>query len=110
MPPRKKNTSTVFGRRLRQIRKLRELSQYRLGVLAGLEESSSSARISRYETGIYEPTFQFAEALAEILAVSPAYLFCPDDQLAELILVFSTLTVGKRNALMKTAKELTEDN
>lgn len=96
--------------RLRQLRKLRELPQYKLGVLAGLEESSSSARISRYETGIYEPTLQFAEALAEILGVSPAYLFCPDDQLAELILVFSTLSVGNRSALLKAAQGLTNDS
>jgi transcriptional regulator with XRE-family HTH domain len=106
MLTRKKNTNTVFGERLRQIRKYRELPQYKLGVLAGLEESSSSARMSRYETGIYEPTFQFAEKLAEILAVSPAYLFCPDDQLAELILVFSTLTDREQQALLKAAKEL----
>lgn len=106
----KKNTPTVFGKRLRQIRKYRELPQYRLGVLAGLEESSSSARMSRYETGIYEPTFQFAQTLAEILAVSPSYLFCPEDQLAELILVFSTLNDRKRHALLESAKKLARDD
>lgn len=110
MPTRKKkNTHTVFGKRLRQIRKYRKLPQYKLGVLAGLEESSSSARMSRYETGLYEPTFQFAETLAGILAISPSYLFCPEDQLAELILVFSTLPDRKRQELLQVAKELAKE-
>jgi transcriptional regulator with XRE-family HTH domain len=106
MPTRKKSTSTIFGKRLRHLRYLRKLAQSELGVLAGLEESSSSTRISRYETGFTEPTFKFAEALAGVLDVSPAFFFCPDDELAELILIFSKLSERNREFLSETAKGL----
>jgi transcriptional regulator with XRE-family HTH domain len=106
MPTRKKSTPTIFGKRLRYLRHRRKLAQFELGVLAGLEESSSSTRISRYETGFTEPTFQFAEALAGVLDVSPAFFFCPDDELAELILIFSKLSGRNREILSQTAKNL----
>lgn len=108
MPSRKIPSRNVFGKRLREIRARRNIAQYRLGVLAGLEESSSSARMSRYESGEFEPPFQFAEALARVLAISPAYFFCPDDELAELILTFSTLTEPKRRILHQTALTLSD--
>jgi transcriptional regulator with XRE-family HTH domain len=43
--------SPVFGTRLREARELAGIPQDKLGVMIGLDESSSSARISRYETG-----------------------------------------------------------
>lgn len=77
------------------------MSQYQLGVLAGLEESSSSARMSRYESGIHEPPLQFAQTLATILGISPAYFYCPDDQLAEMILIYSLAPTAKRVEIYK---------
>lgn len=56
--------STVFGRRLRQARKWAGLPQDRLGVAIGLDETTSSARISRYETGVHEPPIATARLLA----------------------------------------------
>jgi transcriptional regulator with XRE-family HTH domain len=40
-----------------------------LGVLIGMDESSSSARISRYETGIHEPPIATADKIANALKV-----------------------------------------
>ena len=89
----------LFGRRLRQARLRVGLPQDRLGVLAGLEESSSSARISRYESGIHEPALRFAEALAKVLGVSAAFFYCADDRLAEIILVYSDMSEVQRESL-----------
>jgi transcriptional regulator with XRE-family HTH domain len=110
MPFRNKLSNVIFGQRLRQVRQRRNLAQDELGVMAGLEESSSSARISRYESGIHEPPFQFVEALAKVLDVSPAYFYCPDDRLAEIILVYSGVPEPKRQALHQAAKELSEQD
>jgi transcriptional regulator with XRE-family HTH domain len=104
MPPRNKSSNPVFGLRLRQARQRRKLAQDELGVMAGLEESSSSARISRYESGIHEPPFQFVEALARVLDVSPAYFYCPDDRLADIILIYSGMSEMKRQVLHETAR------
>ena len=98
------NLSTI-SRRLRQARERAGLPQDRLGVLAGLEESSSSARISRYESGIHEPPAKFVEKLAQVLGVPVAYLYCNDDRLAEIILAYSRMTEEGRQALLTTCTE-----
>lgn len=110
MPPRNKLSNSVFSQRLRQARQHHNLSQDELGIMAGLEESSSSARISRYESGIHEPPFQFVEALAKVLDLSPAYFYCPDDRLADIILIYSAVPEPKRQALHKAAQGLFEKN
>ncbi|KGF81868.1 XRE family transcriptional regulator [Massilia sp. JS1662] len=99
------NRSTV-GKRLRQARERAGLPQDRLGVLAGLEESSSSARISRYESGVHEPPLSFAESLAKVLGVPAAYLYCSDDRLAEIILHYADMSEVQRRELAIKAAEL----
>jgi len=104
MSARSPSSRTIFGKRLRQARQQREWAQDELGVMAGLEESSSSARISRYESGIHEPPFQFVETVAKLMNVSPAYFYCPDDRLAELILIYSALSETKRQTFHHSIK------
>lgn len=98
--------NTILSRRLRQARQLRGLPQDRLGVLAGLEESSSSARISRYESGIHEPPVSFVESVAAVLELSPAFFYCADDRLAEIIRLYSSLTEDKREGLRQSAIDI----
>ena len=81
----------VFGARLRQARERCGLPQDKLGVLIGLDEHTASARISRYETGVHEPPISTARQLAKALNVSLAYLYCDEDDLAEIILVTKDL-------------------
>lgn len=107
MTSRRSSDAGLFGRRLRQARTRANLPQDKLGVLAGLEESSSSARISRYESGIHEPPVRFAEALAKVLGISAAFFYCGDDRLAEVILLYSEMSEPKKRALSATAHELT---
>lgn len=105
-PRRAAPTSSTVGRRLRQARERAGLPQDRLGVLAGLEESSSSARISRYESGVHEPPLSFAESLAKVLGVPAAYFYCSDDRLAEIILAYADMPEVQRHALHTKANEL----
>jgi transcriptional regulator with XRE-family HTH domain len=77
---------SIFGRRLREARQRIGMPQDKLGVEIGLDESSSSARISRYETGKHEAPYATAQKLAKALGIPVAYLYCDDDRLAELIL------------------------
>lgn len=60
--------------------------QERVGVAIGIDESSSRARISRYELGIHEPPIATARLIAEVFGVPLAYLFCDDDITARLLL------------------------
>lgn len=72
----------------------------------GLDEGCSSARISRYETGVHEPPFATAERLAAILKVPPAYLYCRDDQLADLLLELGDLTDNELLRLRQSVKRI----
>lgn len=101
-----KPPATLFGRRLRAARERAGLAQDRLGVLIGLDEGSSSARISRYETGAHEPTFAVAEKLAATLGIPAVYLYCGDDQLAELLLAFAKLPINQRQAVFSYVQSL----
>jgi len=89
--PRLSPTNTLFGRRLREARIRAGIAQDRLGVMIGMDEGSSSARMSRYETGTHEPPFSLTEKLADALKVPAAYFYCDDDQLAVLLIRYSVL-------------------
>ncbi|MGT2509740.1 helix-turn-helix domain-containing protein [Cupriavidus basilensis] len=77
---------TLFGRRLRQARRRAGIPQDKLGVAIGLDETTASARISRYESGVHEPPVEIAQKLARVLRVPTAYLYCDNDELAKFLL------------------------
>lgn len=104
--PRSKPVQTVFGKRLRESRLRAGIAQDRLGVMIGLDETTSSSRISRYETGIHEPPVSVAEKLATLLHVPVAYFYCPDDELAEFIRKAAALDGDKRRRLNECLDEL----
>lgn len=90
---------TLFGRRLRDARLRAGIAQDKLGVMIGLDEGCSSARMSRYENGIHEPPFVIAEQIAKVLGLSACYFYCSDDRLAEIILNYSKLTENDSEAM-----------
>ena len=101
MPIQQPETSSnLIGKRLREARVRANIPQDKLGVLIGLDESSSSARISRYETGIHEPALATAQQLAKILKVPLCFFYCEDDVMAELILSLHALKKSELQQLM----------
>lgn len=94
---------------MRTARERAKLPQDRLGVLIGLDEGSSSARISRYETGIHQPPFEVAEKLAGVLGVPVAYFYCSDDQIAELLFDLADFTEAElasiKNSIRRVQKK-----
>lgn len=106
MPNPKKLPPTVFGRRLREARLRAGIPQDKLGVLIGLDEAASSARISRYESGIHQPPYSTAQRLAEVLAIPVAYLFSDRDDIAELILKAGKISAQDVESLCRMADSL----
>lgn len=88
--------SNVVGRRMRARREALQWSQEKVGVLIGIDESSSRARISRYELGTHEPPVKTARQIAEVLGVPLAYLYCEDDGVAQLLLALRRLNSSAR--------------
>lgn len=78
----------IFPIRLRSARKGKGLSQERLGILAGIDESSASARMNQYETGKYAPDFLMAKKIAEALDVPTTYFYTKEALMAEMVLTF----------------------
>lgn len=89
--------NNLYGRRLRESRKRAGLSQVTLGIRAGFDEFSASARMSQYETGKHFPDLATARRLAIALDAPLAYFFCPEEELARHILLFHQLSPQQRS-------------
>lgn len=92
--------ANITGRRIRALREELCWSQERLGVAIGIDESSARARISRYELGVHEPPLPTVRLIAEAFEVPLSYLYCEDDQVAELVLGLFRLPPAKRSAML----------
>ncbi len=71
-------------------------SQEKVGVAIGIDESSSRARISRYELGVHEPPVPTARLIAHALGVPLTYLYCEEDKVAALLLALHKMKPGAR--------------
>jgi len=97
---------SLFGRRLKDARLDAGISQDKLGVMIGLDESCSSARMSRYENGIHSPSFNAVERIADALKLPAAYFYCSDDMLAEITKLYFHASIENRNELLNCARNL----
>lgn len=104
--PRLSTPNTLFGRRLREARLRAGIAQDKLGVMIGVDEGCSSARMSRYETGTHETPYPIAQKLASILNVPVAYLYCDDDQLADILIQYAILDEAGKAQVLALASEL----
>lgn len=76
----------MLPHRLKEARQRAGLSQQRLGVLAGIDEATASARMNQYERGVHTPDFDLACRLATVLDIPASYFYTVEDDLAELVL------------------------
>jgi transcriptional regulator with XRE-family HTH domain len=105
----RKHPQTTFGYRLRQAHEALGIPQDKLGVLIGLDEGCSSARISRYETGAHQPPFETAQRLAKALNVPVAYFYCERESIGKLLLKTVGFTDDEVAHLMRTADRIEKD-
>lgn len=96
----------LFARRLRAARMRAGMTQVELGVGAGIDEASASARINQYERGKHWPDFGTAKRLAVVLKVPPAYFYAEDDSLADLLLRYFALKGRRKKELLDFATRL----
>ena len=85
---------------MKALRQKYDWSQEKLGVAIGIYESSSRARISRYELGIHEPPLPTARLIAHDLGVPLTYLYCEDDKVAVLLFALHRLSAEERNRMV----------
>lgn len=95
--------SSLFARRMKTARQLHGISQMELGIRAGIDASSASARINQYERGKHTPDFLTVCNLAKVLRIPAAYFYAEEDELAEWILSFARLSRAQRETLIDMA-------
>ena len=77
--------ATIYGRRLREARKSYGFSQAQLGIVARLDQSVASSRVSRYETGEHEVKLRLQKLFAKALELPLKYFYIEDDEEARLV-------------------------
>ena len=92
---------SVFSKRLKEARCEAGLSQERLGVLAGIDEMSASARMNQYEKGKHEPDFSMVERIARALNMPASFFYAEGDDEARLLQRFHRLSAQARAEWMQ---------
>jgi transcriptional regulator with XRE-family HTH domain len=98
--------ASIVAERLKEVRQNAGISQKQLGIKAGIDESSASARINQYERGKHMPDLQTLAHLAAVLRVPVTYFYCQDDELAAVILKFSALGKAQKKRLLALMDQL----
>jgi transcriptional regulator with XRE-family HTH domain len=88
-------------KRLKEARKAAKLSQKKLGIAAGMDEFSASARLNHYEKGRHTPDYSMLKRIANVLKLPVAYFYAESDELAQWIQLFNKIKKSKRLALLK---------
>jgi transcriptional regulator with XRE-family HTH domain len=94
---------SIFAVRLKQARKAAGLSQEKLGVLAGVDEMSASARMNQYERGKHEPDFAMVCRIAQALRLPISFFYAETDAEAKLIAAFHRLDSSQKTMLLEQA-------
>ncbi|WP_336803148.1 helix-turn-helix transcriptional regulator [Erwinia aphidicola] len=95
-------------KRLKEARLRAGFSQEKLGVLAGIDEASASARMNQYERGKHTPDFEMMCKLAKILKVPENYFYTTDDVMAEMILIYNKLNYDDKKEIVEFMERLLE--
>ena len=82
---------SVLAIRLKKARGRTGISQAKLGIAAGIDEMSASARMNRYELGKRVPDPALVERFAEVLDVPASYFYAVSEDEAQLLLAFHRL-------------------
>lgn len=96
----------IVAKRLREARNAMGISQERLGILAGIDEFSASARVNQYERGKHVPAFEVARQLAAVLNVPTEYFYAEDDRYARLLVCFHRLSDAEKTAVLDSVVSL----
>ena len=96
------NEIPIFAKRLKEARVRAGFSQRGLGIHAGLDPDVASPRINRYEHGRHFPAdMRFVQKLATLLGVPMAYFFCPEEDIAAILLMVGAMGVEKRQGVLE---------
>jgi len=88
-------------KRLKEARVAAKISQKKLGIAAGMDQFSASARMNHYEMGRHTPDYFTLKRISDVLRIPPAYFYTENDQLAEIIKFFGQLDYDQQSIVYK---------
>jgi transcriptional regulator with XRE-family HTH domain len=91
----------TFSIRLRAARKAAGMTQEALGVAAGIDEFSASARMNQYERGKHWPDYGTTCRIAKALKIDPAYFYAKSDVVAELLASWARVSPAVRKRVQQ---------
>ncbi|MDP6968660.1 MAG: helix-turn-helix transcriptional regulator [Gammaproteobacteria bacterium] len=94
------------AQRIKQARQRMGISQRNLGIAAGIDPTSSSARMNQYERGKHVPDFDTLVALARVLTVPVNYFYCIDDAEAEFQLNYHQLRTSQQTQIKQLVQRI----
>jgi transcriptional regulator with XRE-family HTH domain len=97
---------SVLGKRLKEARLKSGLSQEQLGLRAGLEVESASARMNRYERNTRVPSVELMERVGQVLNLPLTYFYASDESEALLLMTFHRISTNDKKALLEIAVKL----
>lgn len=78
-------TKCPVHERLKQARMARNISQRSLGIAAGIDAASASARMNQYERGKHVPDYDTLNQLAQVLNVPVPFFYANDEDAAFML-------------------------
>ena len=91
-----------ISKRIKELRLELDLSQKKLGILAGIDEFSASARVNQYEKDKHVPDFSTIQRFAKILKVPACYFYAESDEMALAIKYLGSLSGKVRTKVIDT--------
>jgi len=91
---------STFSKRLKEARKAAGISQEQLGIEAGIEPASASARMNQYEKDKHVPNPEMVRQIARVLRLPASYFYSEDDDEARLLVAFYRMSGEGRARVM----------
>ena len=101
-----RDNSSVIARRLKEARLRAGVSQKTLGIRAGIDEFSSSARVNQYERGKHVPAYSTLERFADVLNVPTEFFYSRDNVVAEMLILFFNLSPQQKTRCISFLRKL----
>ncbi|MCS5710432.1 helix-turn-helix domain-containing protein [Candidatus Berkiella aquae] len=99
-------SKNLVAKRLKEARLKAKLSQKKLGIAAGIDEFTSSARMNQYETGKHIPDLLTLKQIAKVLNVPISYFYAEDDLIAEILIYTEKMNKVNRAKLLRYIQSL----
>lgn len=94
-------SNSPFCKRLKEARQAAKFSQKKLGIAAGMDEFSASARMNHYEKGRHSPDYATLQRIAKVLKVPTAYFYAESDDLATCIKIFNQVNKTQKGLILR---------